>query len=902
MVPSAFGRYQIIEEIGRGGMARVYRALDPRFERDVAVKVLPSEVMDEAMFRARFEREAKVIAALEHPAIVAVYDFGDQDGQPYLVMRYMPGGSLRERLTDGKMPPEEASALVRRMASALDYAHDRGIIHRDLKPGNILFDGRGDPYLTDFGIVKMAQSSATLTGEAIIGTPAYMSPEQAQGDTTIDHRTDVYSLGVILFEMLTGNQPYSADTPISLALKHIREPIPRLADFSADLPPGMQDIVDQAMAKSPVDRFGSAARMAKALEALGASHETRLGSAPVVAPAEDAPESESEAIVQEEVETESETSVGGPPMVPAPGDTGLGATLQPVEPSAGETVVAGDEVEIEPPKPAVEPVAMGEQAPGFHLPRMAWYGGGAVALVALAIGGFFAFRGASPAMADSTPTAAVPVVQATSISERPTEPSPAPWPEVAGEPPDENVGAFYYPWYGNPDVDGEWIHWQENGQQPPDNLASDYFPLLGPYSSMDPSVVAQHFAWLREAGVGVVITSWWGPGDRTDQAVPMLLEIADHYGLKVAFHIEPSDDRSADNLIDRISYIIDQYGGSPAFFRTSEPSRWISNPEPKGLFFLFDPYHQPGNDGEPVPEYWTGALDSIHDANLGVVLASTPDIQWSQEGHFDGLYNYAYVGPDPGNPDVFAWGRELPGGAWYVPSVLPGYSAKRIGYPADAFVPRNDGATYDAQWDSALNQGVRPNMVTITSFNEWHEGTSIEPASVDKPGGPDAYADFGAVGPLGYLEQTRAWVERFRGMDFAPRYRVQVHLVTTSDWTDFRLLSGGKWRGGTLLAGDDSPGEHDVGDNFINVTQPLSRANAGGQVERLFELTLTGVDPQGELRFAIERGHLGSTTVELFRMQGDEPVLVQRMRWAGIIEGSSNRKLFDVPAGDIVGP
>ena len=329
MVPSAFGRYQIIEEIGRGGMARVYRALDPRFEREVAVKVLPSEVMDEAMFRARFEREAKVIAALEHPAIVTVYDFGDQEGQPYLVMRYMPGGSLRERLAQGEMPPEQAVTLVRRMASALDYAHERGIIHRDLKPGNILFDGRGDPFLTDFGIVKMAQGGATLTGESIIGTPAYMSPEQAQGDTTIDHRTDVYSLGVILFEMLTGKQPYMADTPISLALKHIREPIPRLADYSEDLPPALQAVVDKAMAKSPLDRYATGARMAEALEALSAGDATRLGTAP--------------ASSETSVEGQKPPEAAAEPEAPAEDveqPTDLGVTLQPVVSPAGETVVA----------------------------------------------------------------------------------------------------------------------------------------------------------------------------------------------------------------------------------------------------------------------------------------------------------------------------------------------------------------------------------------------------------------------------------------------------------------------------------------------------------------------------------------------------------------------------------
>jgi serine/threonine protein kinase len=902
MVPSAFGRYQIIEEIGRGGMARVYRAVDPRFEREVAVKVLPSEVMDEEMFRARFEREAKVIAGLEHPAIVPVYDFGDQDGQPYLVMRYMPGGSLRERLAEGKMDPGEAADLVRRMASALDHAHEHGIIHRDLKPGNILFDGRGDPFLTDFGIVKMAQGGATLTGEAIIGTPAYMSPEQAQGDTTIDHRTDIYSLGVILFEMLTGEQPYQADTPISLALKHIREPIPRLFDYDKDLPVGMQAIVDKAMAKSPVDRFGSAARMVQAMEALEAGHETRLGAAPVV--------------VNEESESGSETAIEAPSEPPVHEETGLGATLQPVAVPEGETVVADDEQEVPPPEPdvvqaeeqpardmpIVEPIEMNVQRPSRKLPSAVLYGGGALAVVLLGIVGFFAVRGILSAAPKPTATSPVPVVQATSVV-APTEPpaqAPAPWPEVSGEPPAENVGAFYYPWYGNPDVDGEWIHWQQGDQPPPENLASDYFPMLGPYSSMDPAVVAQHFAWLRQAGVGVVITSWWGPGDRTDQAVPMLLEIADHYGLKVAFHIEPYEERNAATLVDHLKYIVDSYGGSPAFYRTADPSLWDDSPEPRGLFFLFAPDHQPGNTGGPDPGYWTEAMDVIHRDHLGIVLASTPDVPWVVDGHFDGLYNY--VSPDPDGQRAFTWASTLPASAWYVPSVMPGFSAKTVGYPDDSFFPRNNGATYDSQWEGALNQGVKPNLVSITSFNEWHEGTAIEPASVDKPGGPDRYADFGAVGPLGYLERTQAWVRRFEEMEFPEGLRLRVHMVTTSDWTYFRLLRGGRWQNATLVAADDGPGEHSSDVNFINLSQPIQSSQAGGQVERVFDLVITGFDPQGDIRFAIDRGHLGSTTVELYRMQGNEPVLVNTMRWGGIVEGDANRRIFDIPVADITGP
>jgi serine/threonine-protein kinase len=163
-------------------MATVYLAHDPRFMREVALKALPHQFTHDPMFRTRFEREAQTIAALEHPAIVPVHDFGEEDGQPFIVMRYMSGGSLSDRLRQGNMPLEAATAVLSRIASALDRAHSMGIIHRDLKPGNILFDQYEDAYLADFGIAKIAEATAALTGSALMGTPTYMSPEQVKGE------------------------------------------------------------------------------------------------------------------------------------------------------------------------------------------------------------------------------------------------------------------------------------------------------------------------------------------------------------------------------------------------------------------------------------------------------------------------------------------------------------------------------------------------------------------------------------------------------------------------------------------------------------------------------------------------------------------------------------------------
>jgi len=263
------GRYEIKGELGRGGMATVYRGYDPMFEREVAVKLMPREFLHDPQFRIRFEREAKTIALLEHPAILPVYDVGEHEGQPFFVMKLMSGKSLADKLKEGPISLEETAAIMKRITAALDEAHAKGIVHRDLKPGNILFDVRGDAYVSDFGIAKVMQGTqSNMTGSGIIGTPSYMSPEQARGEKDIDGRSDVYALGTILFEMLSGSLPFEADTPIGVAMKHITEPVPRILDKNPDLPESVQEVIARAMAKDRDERYAMPSQMGIALEAV----------------------------------------------------------------------------------------------------------------------------------------------------------------------------------------------------------------------------------------------------------------------------------------------------------------------------------------------------------------------------------------------------------------------------------------------------------------------------------------------------------------------------------------------------------------------------------------------------------------------------------------------------------
>ena len=269
LIGQSLGRYHILEQLGEGGMATVYKARDINLERDVAVKVIRAESFGSAMLERilkRFEREAKSLARLTHPNIVPILDYGETNGAPYLVMPYLPGGTLKGRMKI-PIPYREAVQMLIPIAQALVHAHQQTIIHRDIKPSNILITRTGEPMLSDFGISKILDSEETrdLTSTGVgIGTPEYMAPEQGMGQA--DERSDIYALGVVLYEMITGRIPFRADTPMAVLLKKSQEAMPRPKQFVPNLPDSVENVLIKALARDPNNRYQS---MQEFLNALG---------------------------------------------------------------------------------------------------------------------------------------------------------------------------------------------------------------------------------------------------------------------------------------------------------------------------------------------------------------------------------------------------------------------------------------------------------------------------------------------------------------------------------------------------------------------------------------------------------------------------------------------------------
>jgi serine/threonine protein kinase/ligand-binding sensor domain-containing protein len=422
------GAYQIVEQIGQGGMATVFKAYQPSVDRYVAIKILPNRFAEDESFVGRFTQEARTLARLEHSHILPVHDYGEEEGTTYLVMRYVKAGTLKDLIArEGPMELKEAARILGQVGRALDYAHSQGVVHRDIKPSNILIDQQGNTFLTDFGIAKLVAETAQFTASgAIIGTPAYMAPEQSMG-RPVDYLCDIYSLGVVLYEMVTGRVPFEAETPLAVLLKHINDPLPMPRQTRPDLPERVELVILKAMAKVPEDRFESAQDMVDALAEAVAAPPTEIAEPPLPAQPADATtlaRSKGELLPAAEITPPPAIDTAPPPA----------AKTAPPPPLAKDVAPPPD-LDTTPP-PAADSTPPRLEAVATARRRIPWMylAGGAVLVVLVVAVGQFAVRnltggGATPTVVsqvEATPSA-VSQVEAAPTAESPpaTVPSAA---------------------------------------------------------------------------------------------------------------------------------------------------------------------------------------------------------------------------------------------------------------------------------------------------------------------------------------------------------------------------------------------------------------------------------------------------------------------------------------------
>ncbi|MEO0561437.1 MAG: serine/threonine-protein kinase, partial [Chloroflexota bacterium] len=406
MIGKRLGQYEIVEEIGKGGMATVYRAYHSRTGRDVAVKIMHNAIALDDTALERFQMEAQLVARLEHPHLLPLYDYEAANDPPYIVMRYLESGTLGDVLKRERLPLGEVAYMMNQICSGLDYAHRQGVVHRDIKPSNIMVDGDGNAFVTDFGIARVADGQGlTQTGFAV-GTPDYMSPEQAVGESDVDWRSDIYALGVILFQAITGQMPYTAETPMGVVFKHVQSPVPDPREFDVEVTDAIADVIMEAMAKDREDRYQSANALAEAFQAaVNLSGEAMGGTAPTqmrraaqsaINQLRREREANRDNIDQTMAQFAASRDVSRPSRPAEFGSTLTDATL--VEVDTDPATTALDSEEIARHQQAAEAAAGGGTNPLLIL-------AGVVALVLVVVGGFLVFSNIQQGAEAATATA-----------------------------------------------------------------------------------------------------------------------------------------------------------------------------------------------------------------------------------------------------------------------------------------------------------------------------------------------------------------------------------------------------------------------------------------------------------------------------------------------------------------
>lgn len=463
-------------------------------------------------------------------------------------------------------------------------------------------------------------------------------------------------------------------------------------------------------------------------------------------------------------------------------------------------------------------------------------------------------------------------------------------PPVVGPEPNERIIAFYYGWYGNPKVDGKWIHWEDykNPNSPPNDIMSDYYPELGAYSSNDELVMAKQLAMIRQSGIGVIAISYW-PGETSDDRLAKLFKLAKLYGIKIAFHIEPSAERNNVTYADTIISLHSRFGKEPAYFRTSQTSRYVKSDDPKPLYFVWVTNVSNIQGGGPVPQsYWAAGNEKIH-KEIGALMIACPGqgnyTSAILDGKFDGAYNYATLNLQ--KEGFFNWWKDLPSDSLYIPSVIPGFSAIRVGYDSSTLVPRRNGAEYDDQWRAATDVDVEPAFISITSWNEWHEGSTLEPpapASSNVSG--RSYLDFSPLPPNYYMTATAEWIQRFASKTYVPlkTKKVRLSVETTSDWMDTELLSGQLIRPEEFSTSGEFSRAEFISNHFYT-NQSVEKAQSSKKVTIKMVTQLIG----NSLVFKSSMGAIGRTTITIEEWRDSAWKQVGVLTWEGAMPNQSQQ-------------